>query len=111
GDILFRNALIKSLNVPTVKIIEDIGVPYSVDFARRLGIFSPLNPDYTLALGSSSVTLYEMTKVFAQFGRLGKRLRPIMIHKVESPAGENLLGTLSLDTRYAQEIETLDTEF
>jgi penicillin-binding protein 1A len=73
GDIILRNALVKSLNVPTVKIIEDIGVPYSIDYAKRLGIFSPLNSDFTMALGSSGVTLYEMTKVFSEFGRMGKK--------------------------------------
>jgi penicillin-binding protein 1A len=46
--------------------MEDIGVPWAVDYAKRLGIFSPINPDFTLALGSSSVTLYEMTKAFSQ---------------------------------------------
>lgn len=111
GDILFRNALVKSLNIPTVKIIEDVGVPWAMDYARRLGIYSPLNPDFTLALGSSSVTLYEMTKVFAEFGRLGKRISPLLIHKVEDPSGKVLLQTISLDRRFEKEIQTLANEF
>ncbi|MCB0355623.1 MAG: PBP1A family penicillin-binding protein [Bdellovibrionales bacterium] len=111
GDILFRNALIRSLNVPTVKIIEKIGIDWVAKYARRLGIFSPLNMDFTLALGSSGVTLYEMTKVFSEFGRLGKRVRPIIIHKVESAQGEVLLEQLSLDDRFEQEISALDEEF
>lgn len=111
GDILFRNALIRSLNVPTVKIIEKIGVDWVANYARRLGIFSPLNMDFTLALGSSGVTLYEMVKVFSQFGRLGKRIRPMIIHKVESAEGEVLLEKLSLDDRFEQELTTIDEEF
>lgn len=83
GDILFRNALIQSLNIPSVKIIEKLGVSLAAEYARRLGIFSSLNMDYTLTLGTSSVTLYEMTKAFAQLGRLGKRAHPILINKVE----------------------------
>lgn len=83
GDILFRNALVKSLNIPSVKIIEDLGVPYATTYAKRLGNYSALNADFTLVLGSSSVTLYEMTKVFAEFGRLGKRIAPQLIHKVQ----------------------------
>ena len=47
---------------------------WATDYAKRLGIFSPLNPDLTLVLGSSSLTLYEMTKVFSHFGRLGARI-------------------------------------
>ena len=38
GDILFRNALIRSMNVPTVKIVENIGVEWATEYARRLGI-------------------------------------------------------------------------
>lgn len=111
GDILFRNALIKSLNVPTVKIIERIGVDYSATYSRRLGIFSPLNMDFTLALGSSSVTLYEMTRAFGVIGRLGQRLSPMMIRKVMDAEGKELAKDLSLDLRFKTEMSRMDQEF
>ncbi len=111
GDITFRNALVRSLNIPTVKIIEDIGVTYSIDYAHRLGIFSPLNPDFTMALGSSSVTLYEMTKAFSVLGRLGKRIKPIIIHKVLDRENKQILGTTSLDIRYKNEIQPIEEDF
>lgn len=111
GDILFRNALVKSLNIPTVKIIEDIGVPWSAAYAQRLGIFSPLNMDFTLALGSSSVTLYEMTKVFANLGRLGHRINPLLVHKVVDRSGKTVTEKISLDVRFEQEIKPLEEEF
>ncbi|RME17370.1 MAG: PBP1A family penicillin-binding protein [Bdellovibrio sp.] len=111
GEILFRNALIRSLNVPTVKIIEKIGVEWVADYARRLGIFSKLNMDYTMALGSSSVTLYEMTKAFANLGRLGKRIYPKLIHRVENKDGEVLLEDVSLDVKFEDKIKPIDEEF
>lgn len=111
GEIIFRNALVQSLNIPTVKIIEDIGVPWAAQYARRLGIFSPLNMDFTLALGSSSVTLYEMTKVFSQFGRLGKRIRPLVIKSVKDQTGKVLLENVSLDIRFENEISALEKEY
>ncbi|MBX3019937.1 MAG: PBP1A family penicillin-binding protein [Bdellovibrionaceae bacterium] len=111
GDIIFRNALVKSLNIPTVKIIEDIGVPWSADYAKRLGVYSTLNMDFTLALGSSSVTLYEMTKAFAQIAKLGKRVRPVIIHKVDDYAGQNLLGEVTLDERFKDQIEPIEKMF
>ena len=43
GDILFRKTLVRSLNVPTVRIIEKIGLDWVRFYVRRLGIFSPLN--------------------------------------------------------------------
>lgn len=111
GDILFRNALVQSLNIPTVKIIEDVGVPWAMEYAKRLGIYSPLNPDFTLALGSSSVTLYEMTKVFSEFGRLGKRISPMLIHKVDDSHGESLMQKVSLDARFEKEIKPAADDF
>jgi penicillin-binding protein 1A len=111
GDILFRNALIRSLNIPTVKILSDIGVDWATQYARRLGIFSPLAPDITLGLGSSGVTLYEMTKVFSEFGRMGQRTRPIVIHKVVDRNGVMLIQNISLDQRFNKEITALDQSF
>ena len=111
GEITMRNALVRSLNIPSVKIVEDIGVNFSMEFAQRLGIFSKLNPDYTLVLGSSSVTLYEMTKVFSQFGRLGKKTRPMIVKKVIDRNGKVLLENLSLDAKFLKETEPLDEKF
>ncbi len=111
GDILFRNALIRSMNVPTVKIIEDIGIDWVAQYARRLGIFSPLNLDFTLALGSSGITVYEVTKVFAQFGRMGRRIRPKLIHSVKDQSGNEVLAKISLDQRFEKEIAQIDADF
>ncbi len=111
GEITMRNALVRSLNIPSVKIVEDIGVNFSMEFAQRLGIFSKLNPDYTLVLGSSSVTLYEMTKAFSQFGRLGKRIRPMIVKKVIDRNGKILLENLSLDSRFLKELEPIEQKF
>lgn len=111
GDILFRNALIKSLNIPTVKIIEKIGVDWSATYARRLGIFSPLNMDFTLALGSSGVTLYEMTRAFGVIGRLGKRLSPVIIRKVLDSEGKEIAKDISLDARFKVELQRNEEEF
>lgn len=111
GEITFRNALVQSLNLPSVRIVEDVGVSWAMDYARRFGVFSPLNTDFTLVLGSSSLTLYEMTKVFSQFGRLGKRIFPTIIHKVIDKDGKPLLDKITLDVRFQKEISELDKEF
>lgn len=111
GEVLFRNALINSMNVPTVKVIQDISIDWVEQYARRLEIFSSLNKDYTLALGSSGVTLYEITKVFSIFGRLGQVIRPILIHKVEDNLGEILLEKVTLDDRFEKELSPLNEEW
>lgn len=110
GDILFRNALIKSKNIPTIKILQKIGVPRVAQYARRLGIFSPLNMDLSLGLGSSGATLYEVTKLYSHFARGGKRIRPIIIRKVESREGEVLIEDVSLDMRFEDKISAIEIE-
>lgn len=104
GDILFRRALIRSLNVPSVKILEDVGVTWATDYAHRLGVFSPLNQDLSLVLGSSSLTLFEMTKVFSHLGRLGQRITPLMVRKVVDRSGKVLAENISLDQRFTKEM-------
>jgi penicillin-binding protein 1A len=110
GDILFRKALIRSLNIPTIKILEDIGVGYTMDYAHRLGVFSPLNADLSLGLGSSSLTLYEMTKVISHYGRMGQRIRPIIVRKVVDSSGKILVQNLSLDKRFEKEMTPIEAQ-
>ncbi len=110
GELTVRTALVQSLNLPAVKLIEELGVPWVISYAQRLGVFSALNRDFTLALGSSSLTLYEMTKIFSQFGRLGKRTRPILVKKVEDNKGNVLAENLSLDLRFQKELGKLNEE-
>ncbi|CAN5723974.1 PBP1A family penicillin-binding protein [soil metagenome] len=111
GDILFRSALVRSLNIPTVKILDTIGVSWVIDYSRRLGIFSPLNNDLSLGLGSSSITLYEMTRTFGEFGRLGKRLRPLIVNKVLDRDGKVLLSDLTLDAFFEKELGPIEKEY
>ena len=105
GDILFRKALVRSLNVPTARIIEKTGLDWVRFYVRRLGIFSPLNPDFTMALGSSSLTLYETLKAFSVFARQGQSIKPLLIDRVEDNKGEELISNLSMDDFFKEEIE------
>lgn len=111
GDILMRNALKRSLNMPTIRILEKATTSYAAEYARRLGIFSPLNMDMSLALGSSGISMYEMTKAFSIFANSGKRFVPILVREVKSQSGETLVKNLSLDLRFKDKIDALEQEF
>ncbi len=104
GDIPFRKALVRSLNVPTVRIIEKIGLDWVRFYVRRLGVFSPLNSDYTTALGSSSLNLYETLKAFSVLAIQGKGIKPLLIHRVEDSSGKEILTDLSLDEFFKEEM-------
>jgi penicillin-binding protein 1A len=82
GPTLLRTALIFSRNVVTIKILRDIGIDYVIDYARRFGISSPLTRDLSLALGSSGVSLLELTNAYSVFANLGELVSPIFITKV-----------------------------
>jgi penicillin-binding protein 1A len=82
GPITLRSALTHSVNVVTVKIAQDIGLNYIIDYAKKLGISSPLQNDLSMALGSSSLSLLELTKAYAVFANQGRILKPIFIKKI-----------------------------
>ncbi len=90
GPTTLRNALAHSINVVTVKIARDIGIDYIRDYARNLGISTSLHNHLAMALGSSSVSLYELTKAYAVFAHQGKIFKPIFIQKILDRNG-NLL--------------------
>ncbi len=88
GPITFRNALAHSRNVVTVKILEDIGVGYILKFIKKLGIESPIKRDLSIALGTSGVSMPEITQAFAVFANGGERIKPIFIKKIVTMKGE-----------------------
>jgi len=90
GPITLRNALTHSVNVVTVKIAQEVGTDYIRDYAKKLGISSPLYNNLSMALGSSSISLYELTKAYGVFANQGKVFKPIFIKKILDRDG-NLL--------------------
>ncbi|MGZ3536162.1 MAG: penicillin-binding transpeptidase domain-containing protein, partial [Thermodesulfobacteriota bacterium] len=90
GPITFRNALAHSRNVVTVKILEDIGVGFALKFIKRLGIESPIKRDLSIALGTSGVSMMELTSAFAVFANGGEKIKPIFIKKIVTMRGEVL---------------------
>jgi len=90
GPITFRNALAHSRNVVTVKILDDIGVGYALKFIKRMGIESPIKRDLSIALGTSGVSMPELTSAFAVFANGGERVTPIFIKKIVTMRGEVL---------------------
>ena len=75
GPTLLREALAQSRNVVTIKILQDIGVDYTIDYARRLGITTDLTRTLSLALGSSGVSLFELTRAYSVFANQGFLVR------------------------------------
>ncbi|MFP4445984.1 MAG: penicillin-binding protein 1A [Desulfosudaceae bacterium] len=90
GPTLFSRALIKSHNIPTIKILMDIGVDYVREYAARLGIESSLNRDLSIALGSSVLSPLELVTAYSVFANLGEKVPPVFIKSVRDRDGQIL---------------------
>lgn len=90
GPVTLRRVLEQSLNVPTVRLVNKIGTDEIIQYARKLGIRSHLTQYLPLALGSSAVTLAELTSAFAIFDNHGVKLGPVSILSITDSAGRVL---------------------
>ena len=100
GPTTLHTALMYSINVVTIKLLEKLGIQPVVSMARRLGITTPIKPNLTLGLGTSEVTLDEMVQAFSTFANQGVRVEPFGILTVKDASGH----VLENDTPVAQEV-------
>jgi len=90
GPTLMREALAQSRNLVTIKILQDIGVDYTIDYARRLGITTDLTRTLALALGASGVSLFELTRAYSVFANQGFLVEPVFVLKIVDRDGQVL---------------------
>lgn len=90
GPMIILNALTHSVNVVTVKLLNQIGVVTAKKYARKLGITSPLASDFTLGLGSSSVSLLELVTAFCPLANGGMAVSPLSVLNVKDSGGKTL---------------------
>ena len=82
GPITLQQAIEDSINVAAVKVQEQIGVRRTVEVARRLGVESPLGENLSIALGTSDLTLLELTSAYGAIANQGTWMRPTAIRYV-----------------------------
>lgn len=82
GTVTARQALEESLNVPTVRLSQKIGMENIIKTARNCGIHSSLTPLPSLALGAQEVTPLEMATAYSCIANLGKKAVPLSIRDV-----------------------------
>lgn len=108
GDVSLWRALTRSMNVPSLKILDGIGFEAAIDRAvALLGI--PKNeiasrafvPGYPIGLGVCSVRPVEMARAYAIFANGGKAITPMAIRTVEDKNGNVILNP-ELDIRKEQ---------
>ncbi|MES1990257.1 MAG: PBP1A family penicillin-binding protein [Pseudomonadota bacterium] len=90
GLVTLTTALAKSINTVAVKLADKVGVQSISDMAARMGITSPIQSNLSVALGSSEVTLMEMTSAYSIFNNGGRRAVPYGVVEIISMEGETL---------------------
>jgi penicillin-binding protein 1A len=101
GDVLLRTALVNSMNIPAVKTFIAVGIPTITEWAKKLGLSTAINQDFSAALGSSCVYPYELAQVYATFNRLGERRPTYFIRKIEDRYGRTLEDHTAFDDPWA----------
>jgi penicillin-binding protein 1A len=93
GEITLRKALAISENIPAIRLTEILGPSSVAQFAHRLGIETSLDPNLSLALGTSGVTLMDLSSAYAVFPNMGKYIRPFCVTEVEDHRGNIIWRT------------------
>ncbi len=95
GPSTLRVGLEKSRNLMTVRIAQDIGIKKIADFSERLGIYK--NPDelLSISLGSAETTLLKLTSAYCSFVNGGKKIKPILIDRIQDSEGNTIISNES----------------
>lgn len=90
GPVTLQQALAYSLNTVSVRLIMEVGPSAVIRTAHRFGIASKLEPNPSLALGTSEVSLIELVSAFAPFANGGSAVAPHVIERVRTLEGKVL---------------------
>jgi penicillin-binding protein 1A len=102
GAMTMRYALAQSRNVVAVKLAEQIGIDKVIEYAKRMGVKSPLDANLSLALGSSVVSPLDMAAGYATLADAGIHIDPSPLRIVRDSQ-----GTAILDNTYPQQTEVV----
>ncbi len=89
GPMTFRHALEVSRNIPTVRLVQDLGVTKIHNFVERFHIYADIPKDMSLSLGSFGISLAELTKGYAIFPNGGRAIRLVHITSIKDRNGKS----------------------
>ena len=87
GPVILKRAFMRSINVVSAKLVSEVGPSKVIEYARRLGITSTLQPILSLALGTNGVSPLEMASAYSVFATGGVYNKPYFITRVEDSEG------------------------
>lgn len=90
GPTILRTALVKSRNMVTIRVAQQLGMSTIIERGKALGLTGIMEPNLSLALGSGQFTPLNMCQAYTAFARGGSIVKPRFIESVTSPWGEQL---------------------
>ncbi len=88
GDITLREGLVRSKNLVSVRLLQQLGLPAARDWIARFGFDMAQQPqDLTLALGTGSVTPMQLAQAYAVLANGGHRVAPVVIERILDAQG------------------------
>ena len=95
GPLTVREALAKSKNLVSVRLMQQIGTAPVRDWASRVGLDAERQPDnLTLALGTGSVTPMQMAQAYAALANGGWRVEPVLVERITDAQGKVLFDAV-----------------
>jgi penicillin-binding protein 1A len=104
-EMTLRQAMARSVNTITAQLVESLRPQNVVDFARNFGITTHLDPVPSICLGTSDVSLFEITGAYSAFVNSGIYTRPFFITKIEDKNG-NIIANFIPKTHQATDEQT-----
>ena len=112
GSTRLREALIKSLNLVSIRVVREASIGHIVEHVRRFGFDETASPmNLSLALGVGGVAPLDMARGYAAFANGGYRVEPYIIGKIDDAQGRTLYAAApALACRDCEEPEDVDAE-
>lgn len=110
GDVPLRLSLETSRNVPTVRLVEQIGTKNAIEVAQRFGVYpeNMQNMNLSMALGSGETTLEKLVLGYSAFVNGGYAIKPKMVDYIEDRYGRVLGGKDSEIIEWEQGLEPIE---
>ncbi len=106
GDVPLRLSLETSRNVPTVRLVEQIGTENAIAVAQRFGVYPSdmRNMNLSMALGSGETTLEKLVLGYSAFVNGGRTIQPHLVDYIEDRYGRVIDGTPSEIIEWSDEL-------
>ena len=90
GQHTLRFGVEHSINLMTVRLARDIGMPLIVEYAKRFGIYDNLPPFLSMSIGAGETTVLRMITAYSMFANGGKRVKATLIDRIQDRWGNTI---------------------